>query len=107
MKQTIDSLRRENGEMKLIQEIAQQSRELRGLEQKEIQSMSFPPQTLQFQVGIGRDAPRTYKKRRHNSTVRADSCRPSARGPGLSHASSLSMLDLCTEGKNNNPYSVV
>ncbi|XP_073394929.1 uncharacterized protein [Physcomitrium patens] len=105
--ETIDSLRRENGEMKLIQEIAQQSRELRGLEQKEIQSMSFPPQTLQFQVGIGRDAPRTYKKRRHNSTVRADSCRPSARGPGLSHASSLSMLDLCTEGKNNNPYSVV
>lgn len=52
MKQTIDSLRRENGEMKLIQEIAQQSRELRGLEQKEIQSMSFPPQTLQFQVSI-------------------------------------------------------
>lgn len=51
MKQTIDSLRRENGEMKLIQEIAQQLRELRGMEQKEMQSMDLPP-SLQFQVLI-------------------------------------------------------
>jgi type I site-specific restriction endonuclease len=37
MKQTIESLRRENGEMKLIQEIAQQLRELRGIEQTDLQ----------------------------------------------------------------------
>jgi type I site-specific restriction endonuclease len=37
MKQTIESLRRENGEMKLLQEIAQQLRELRGMEQTDLQ----------------------------------------------------------------------
>lgn len=42
MKQTIESLRRENGEMKLLQEIAQQLRELRGLEQKDLQQQSKP-----------------------------------------------------------------
>jgi hypothetical protein len=52
MKQTIDSLRKENGEMKLIQEIAQQLRELRGMEQNEIQLMDVSPYTLQFQVHI-------------------------------------------------------
>ncbi|CAK9216624.1 unnamed protein product [Sphagnum troendelagicum] len=42
MKQTIESLRRENGEMKLLQEIAQQLRELRGLEQKDLRQQSKP-----------------------------------------------------------------
>ncbi len=37
MKQTIESLRRENGEMKLLQEIAQQLRELRATEQTDLQ----------------------------------------------------------------------
>ena len=52
MKQTIDSLRRENGEMKLIQEIAQQLRELRGMEQNEMQLMDVSPHSLQFQVHV-------------------------------------------------------
>ncbi len=42
MKQTIESLRRENGEMKLLQEIAQQLQELRGLEQKDLRQQSKP-----------------------------------------------------------------
>ncbi|CAM6074412.1 unnamed protein product [Sphagnum tenellum] len=42
MKQTIESLRRENGEMKLLQEIAQQLRELRDMEQKDSQKQSNP-----------------------------------------------------------------
>lgn len=50
MQQTIDSLRRENGEMKLLQEIAEQWHELRGIEQKELQFTDFLPQILNFQV---------------------------------------------------------
>ncbi|CAK9881088.1 unnamed protein product [Sphagnum jensenii] len=42
MKQTIESLRRENVEMKLLQEIAQQLRELRDMEQKDSQKQSNP-----------------------------------------------------------------
>ncbi|CAM6034192.1 unnamed protein product, partial [Sphagnum compactum] len=42
MKQTIESLRRENGEMKLLHEIAQQLRELRDMEQKDSQKQSNP-----------------------------------------------------------------
>jgi len=51
MKQTIESLRRENGEMKLLQEIAQQLRELRDMEQKDSQKQSNPfPLTSSCQV---------------------------------------------------------
>lgn len=50
MKQRIESLKRENGEMKLLQEIAQQLRELRIMEQKESRLKNAPPPALQFQV---------------------------------------------------------
>lgn len=50
MKQTIDSLRRENGEMKLLQEIAQQLRELRGMEQKDLTLRNPLPRTISVQV---------------------------------------------------------
>ncbi|KAG0626180.1 hypothetical protein M758_2G108400 [Ceratodon purpureus] len=107
MKQTIDSLRRENGEMKLIQEIAQQLRELRGMEQNEMQLMDVSPHTLQFQVGVAQAGPSTSKKRRFNSTPKGSSCRPGTPGSGLGRASSRSLLDLCTEGGNFTPYGVV
>ncbi|XP_024387166.1 uncharacterized protein [Physcomitrium patens] len=106
MKQTIDSLRRENGEMKLIQEIAQQLRELRGMEQKEMQSMDLPP-SLHFQAGVAHVGPRTCKKRRYNSTPGASSCRPGTRTPGHSRGSSRSQLDLGVDGENNNLHCVV
>jgi hypothetical protein len=51
MKQTIESLRRENGEMKLLHEIAQQLRELRDMEQKDSQKQLNPfPLTSSCQV---------------------------------------------------------
>ena len=50
MKQRIESLKRENGEMKLLQEIAQQLRELRIMEKKESRLKNAPPPALQFQV---------------------------------------------------------
>ena len=50
MKQTIDSLRQENGEMKLLQEIAQQLRELRGMEQKDSSLRSPLQHTISLQV---------------------------------------------------------
>lgn len=49
MKQAIDSLR-ENSEMKLLQEIALQLRELRSMEQNEWHLSDFLPQRLTFQV---------------------------------------------------------
>lgn len=48
MKQTIESLRRENGEMKLLQELAQQFRELGSVEQQELWPKRTP-MTAQFQ----------------------------------------------------------
>ena len=50
MKQRIESLKRENGEMKLLQEIAQQLRELRIMEKKESRLKNAPSPALQFQV---------------------------------------------------------
>lgn len=50
MKQTIESLRRENGEMKLLQEIAQQLRELRGMEQMDLELKDRLPLPLDCQV---------------------------------------------------------
>jgi len=50
MKQTIESLRRENGEMKLLQEIAQQLRELRGMEQMDLELKDRLPLPLDYQV---------------------------------------------------------
>lgn len=49
MKQTIESLRRENGEMKLLQDLAEQFRELGGVEQQELWPRRMP-MTLQLQV---------------------------------------------------------
>ena len=49
MKQTIESLRRENGEMKLLQDLTQQFRELGSVEQQEVWPRRTP-MTLQFQV---------------------------------------------------------
>jgi regulator of replication initiation timing len=51
MKQTIESLRRENGEMKLLQELAQQFRELGSVEQQEPWPKKTP-MTAQFQVHL-------------------------------------------------------
>ncbi|KAG0576970.1 hypothetical protein KC19_5G122000 [Ceratodon purpureus] len=48
MKQTIESLRRENGEMKLLQDLAQQFRELGGAEQQELWPRKLPL-NMQFQ----------------------------------------------------------
>lgn len=49
MKQTIESLRRENEEMKLLQDLVQQLWELRGMEQKDLWPRTRMPTTLQFQ----------------------------------------------------------
>lgn len=50
MKQTIDTLRRENEEMKLPQEVSQQLYELCGMEEKEMRLKYSVPLTLQSQV---------------------------------------------------------
>ena len=50
MKQTIESLRRENKEMKLLQDLVQQLWEVRGTEQQDLWPRTRMPTALQFQV---------------------------------------------------------
>ncbi len=50
IKQTIDSLTRENGQMKLLQEIVEQLRDLRGIERNGLQQQGSFPYALSFQV---------------------------------------------------------
>ncbi|CAM6007122.1 unnamed protein product [Sphagnum balticum] len=49
IKQTIDSLTRENGQMKLLQEIVEQLRDLRGIERNGLQQQDSFPYALSFQ----------------------------------------------------------
>jgi hypothetical protein len=50
IKQTIDSLTRENGQMKLLQEIVEQLRDLRGIGRNGLQQQDSFPYALSFQV---------------------------------------------------------
>ncbi|CAK9870604.1 unnamed protein product [Sphagnum jensenii] len=49
IKQTVDSLTRENGQMKLLQEIVEQLRDLRGIERNGLQQQDSFPYALSFQ----------------------------------------------------------
>ncbi len=50
IKQTIDSLTRDNGQMKLLQEIVEQLRDLHGIERNGLQQQDSFPYALSFQV---------------------------------------------------------
>ncbi|CAK9227356.1 unnamed protein product [Sphagnum troendelagicum] len=75
MKQTINSLTQEYGGMKLLQEIAQQLRELRGMELEGLQQQNSLSDASSVQVCHIMVGQCMVKKRRFNGRPRGSSCR--------------------------------
>ncbi|BBN14905.1 hypothetical protein MPTK1_6g15460 [Marchantia polymorpha subsp. ruderalis] len=94
MQQTITSLRTENGEMQLLREIAQQLRELRGIDQKAMNSTEPSEPTLASAIKTGTSV---SKKRRTWSLPWRSTCRTLPSSTNLS-----STIHACNAGDRSN-----
>lgn len=91
MKQTIEALRRENVEMKLLQCLSQQSLELRGIEQQELWRKRMP-MTLQIQDLMSFTRLRTTARAHLNTLAQACQKGAEATGPQAESSVGLSRL---------------